>query len=198
MILNKDHHFQFIAFKTTGDPDSNVHQCLQSLFQLIPDLSNHIEILDSNEEGNIQYIVKNQASRQQTSDNNPFRLLQCSYDDDDESTDDTHQQPPTDSPLPPCVCNVSPIKYMDNTPTRIFKGAYIEATSTLDAIEKSAQTHTDPHLPSETTEFVANICSIYATIKSSFEHSCKQQISEYQSIPQTVASEHYEIFNKNV
>ena len=174
MILDKDCHFQFIAFKITGDPDSNIHQCLQSLFELIPDLSNHIEILDSNEKGNIQYIVKNQTSRPQTSDNNLFCLLQGINDDDDESTDDTHQQPPTDTPLPPSIRNVSPIKSTDNTPTRIFKGAYIEATSALDAIEKSTRTHTDPHLPSETTEFIANICSIYANIKSSFEHSCKQ------------------------
>ena len=26
LILDKDRHFQFIAFKITGDPDSNVHQ----------------------------------------------------------------------------------------------------------------------------------------------------------------------------
>ena len=123
VILEKERHFQLIAFQITGDPDSTVHDCIQSLFHLIPKLTDHIEIIDTNEKGNIQYIVHNKPSVKQNFDNNPYQSLQESHDDDDTSTNELPQEPPTD--VPPTIRNISPITSTDNTPTHIFKSAYI-------------------------------------------------------------------------
>ena len=76
----------------------------------------------------------------------------------------------------------------DNTPTCILKSAYIEATTVLDAMQKSDETHTDPHLPTKTTKFIAHICSIYAHMKSNFEQSCTQTVRRYEILLHTKTS----------
>ena len=96
MLLDKEQHFQFITFQITGDPDSTVHDCILSLFHLIPKLTDHIEIIDTNEKGNIQYIVHNKPSVEQNFDNNPNQSLQDSYDNDNNSTNESPPEPPTD------------------------------------------------------------------------------------------------------
>ena len=74
MLLNKEGHFQSIAFQITGDPDSTVHNCIKSLFHLIPKLTDHIEIINTNEKGNIQYC---RGSSSDTTANkiNPYYLI---------------------------------------------------------------------------------------------------------------------------
>ena len=194
MLLDKERQFQFLAFQITGDPDSTVYDCIQSLFNLIPKLTEHIEIIDINEKGNIQYIVHNTPSVKPNLGNNPYKSLQDTHEDDDTSTNASPPQPSTN--IPPTVRNISPITSTDNTPTRIFKSVYIEATTALDAMQKSDEKHTDPHLPTETTEFIANICSIYAHMKSNFEQSCTTTVRRHETLLHTTATRELNTFSE--
>ena len=54
-ILTKDRHFQFSAYWITNNPDATVEMCVQTLFEPIPSLLEHINIIDTNNKGNIQY-----------------------------------------------------------------------------------------------------------------------------------------------
>ena len=94
----------------------------------------------------------------------------------------------------PNIPNVSTAKSTDDIPTRIFKGAYVGATATLDLIKISEIPHTDPQPPSETSEFIAYICSIYANIKSNFKQSCIQSVRTHKESLQVKTSEQLELF----
>ena len=94
-ILNKERHFQFIAFRITQNPDATIEACIHKLFDRIPKLLDHIDIVDTNEKGNIQYtyipytpISQSNIPSQETS-TNLFTVLQetsfASDDPDDES-----------------------------------------------------------------------------------------------------------------
>ena len=81
-ILNKERHFQFIAFRITQNPDATIEACIHKLFDLIPKLSDRIDIVDTNEKGNIQYtyipyipISKSDIPSKETS-TNPYLVLQ--------------------------------------------------------------------------------------------------------------------------
>ena len=52
-ILEK-RDFEFLAFVITGDPDATVLKCI-TIIELIPNLSKHLIIEYTNNNGNVQY-----------------------------------------------------------------------------------------------------------------------------------------------
>ena len=76
-ILDK-RDFEFLAFVITGNADATVLDCIQTLTSLIPNLSKHLTIELTNNNGNVQYKyvpLQPIQSVSKLTDTNPFTPL---------------------------------------------------------------------------------------------------------------------------
>ena len=178
-ILTKERHFQFIAYRITGDPDATVETCVRTLFDLIPNLSEHINILDTNDKGNIQYTyvpyipMSQSTNPSEESSTNPysvFRRDSSTTDDPEDELDEILQSEDERkinlSPL------ISPPKSEDTSPIRQFKDTFTKVSTALDDLNTSKSTDND------TATFIRDMKSVYKHMLSAFESTC-QQISNH-------------------
>ena len=61
-ITKKKRSFEFIAYVITGNPESTVNECLQTLFSLIPSLDSSIIVTNTNENGTVTSSISTNHS----------------------------------------------------------------------------------------------------------------------------------------
>ena len=190
-ILEK-RDFEFLAFVITGTPDATVLDCIHTLIELIPNLSDHLTIKYTNDNGNVQYeYTPLNRSTQQVSkltDDNPFSILKNNSDDDDSNT--THN-------LPPNTPDSRPDTLFSNIPTqdsnyardtsRLYESALETAESTLNALTDAkiniAPTDTANTFDTVTNNAIANVTK-----------HCDEQLRTLKSTIQLLQDEYFSDF----
>ena len=189
-ILDKDRHFQYIAFRITGNADATVKDCVDKLCDLIPRLADHINILDTNEKGNIQYTLLPYTPLSQTDaipslqSSNPFSALQSdsTSSTDHKNIDELDEILNSDDEASKLSTSqiVSPPKSRDSTPIKQFKKAFSNITNAIDEISESK---TIPD--TATTDFIKDINTLYKNILSAFDQTCQHITTDKVKIFET-------------
>ena len=186
-ILTKERHFQFIAYRITHNPDATVEDCINKLFELIPRLSEHINIIDTNDRGNIQYTYVPYIPMSQTDvpekdipTVNPYSILQddASTSQENDKLDDilrsdTDQEKSDASPI------ISPPKSSDTTPIRQFKATFTKVSDAIDDLSTPKISEIN------TNEFIRDIKTIYKHMLTAFDSTCKQIVQKYDVLYDT-------------
>ena len=144
--------FEFLAFVITGDPDATVLKCITTVIDLIPDLSKHLIIEHTNNNGNVQYryipLHPPAQSISKLTDENKFSALQSDTDsehvshNDDEPSDDSpppSKRPPTSSHVIDNIYETQSLPQPSTSPGKLFQSALKNASSTLDAIHSASK-----------------------------------------------------------
>ena len=189
-ILDKDRQYQYIAFRITGNADASVKNCVDTLFDLIPRLADHIDIIDTNEKGNIQYTILPYTPLSQTdaipspTTSNPFSALQSdsisATDDKNDDELDALLNSDDDTSKLSTSQIVSPPKSRDTTPIKHFKKAFSNITNAIDEI---SELKTIPN--TTTTDFIKDINTLYKNILSAFNQTCQHITADKVRILET-------------
>ena len=149
-ILEK-RDFEFLAFVIAGDPEATVLQCINTIIDLIPNLSEHLIIEFTNNNGNVQYryIPLNPPiqSVAKLTDDNRFSHLQSDTESEEPAADtddiaDHSQSPSKRSPEPSDIIDQTPIPSSGTgilNKDNVYQSALRTATSTLDAISDASK-----------------------------------------------------------
>ena len=149
--------------------------CVRILFDLIPRLSEHVNIVDTNDKGNIKYtctpyipMSQNDNPSEEPSKNSysVFQGDSSTSDDPDNKLDkilqSDNERKLDISPL------ISPPKSGDTTPIRQFKDTFNNVTTVLDDFNTSKTSDSD------TTTFIRDMKSVYTHMLAAFETTFTQ------------------------